>query len=62
LIQRNTDINPKQQGCSYLVGSEPKRCGRGTKFKVVLDEDMNKIRDYDHLCPEHREKVGGSHW
>ena len=61
MIQKFGNINPKPMKCCYLIGDESKKCDKPTKFKIVLDGDKNKTRDYDELCPEHRTKCGGSH-
>jgi hypothetical protein len=32
-------------------------CDKPTKFTIAKDDNDNKYRKYDHLCPEHREII-----
>lgn len=29
-------------------------CGKDVKYKIVKDDDENKIRKYEAFCPEHK--------
>jgi len=32
-------------------------CGKPVSYKMVLDDDMNKVRKYDTWCKEHKIRV-----
>lgn len=41
----------------WIAGKyEVEYCGRPTSYKVVLDDDSNKVRKYNHLCDHHMEE------
>lgn len=71
MIQKFGDINSKPTKCCAIMGEHIEEgkpypvtdyCGEPTRYKVVLDEESNKTRDYDMWCPEHRKLFGGNHW
>jgi hypothetical protein len=39
--------------CKWWIKTD-EQCGAPTKFKLVLDDDGNRVRNYDAFCPEHR--------
>jgi len=39
------------------VGKEAVYCGKPVKYKMVLDDDDNKVRKYNSFCKEHQKQV-----
>jgi hypothetical protein len=46
--------NVEDNGYSY---TQAKYCNARTEYRIVKDDDGNKVRKYDNLCPHHKEVI-----
>ena len=48
-------MKPSCNWITSLPGEFPSRkCGAAVKLRYVLDDDSNRVRQYDNLCEEHQ--------
>ena len=59
-LERKSSINQTIKKCVWVLkpateNSPAVYCEKYTDWKMVLDEDGNRVRDYFHFCNKHQD-------